>query len=136
MWNEFSKPSGRRGLTLVEVIAGLVLLATLLTSVLAAFKTHAVQIRGARDRLQASEAADELLSGWLAQGALPPVGTQKALAGADGWAWRVMANESQQSGPVRIGSLRVEIVRPRAPADDEVLASVALVVPGNTGVVQ
>ena len=132
MWNGFSNSSDRRGLTLVEVIAGLVLLATLLTAVLVGFKTHAAQIRGARDRLKATEMADELLSGWMAEGVLPPIGTQKALAGTDGWAWRLLANESQQSGPVKIGSVSIEIIRLRDAAVEEVLASVALVVPGNT----
>jgi prepilin-type N-terminal cleavage/methylation domain-containing protein len=136
MSNAYSKFSDRRGLTLVEVIAGLVLLATLLTSVLVAFKTHAAQIRGARDRLKASETADELVGSWLAQGALPAIGTQKALAEMDGWAWRVLANESQQTGPVKVGSVRVEVFRSRASAGDDVLASVALVVPGNMSVLK
>jgi prepilin-type N-terminal cleavage/methylation domain-containing protein len=132
MSNTYSRRSDRRGLTLVEVIAGLVLLATLLTAVLGAFKTHAAQIRGARDRLKASAAAEELLSGWLAQGALPALGTQKPLAGADGWNWRLTANEPQQSGTVNIGSIRVEIFRLKEAAREDVLASVSLVVPGNT----
>ena len=136
MWNTFSKPSDRRALTLVEVIAGLVLLATLLTSVLAAFKAHAGQIRAARDRLKAHAAAEELLSGWLAQGSLPAVGTRKAIADSDGWIWRLLANETHQSDPVKFGSVRVEIVRSRDATGDEVLASVALVVPGNTSVLQ
>lgn len=136
MWNTFSKRSDRRALTLVEVIAGLVLLATLLTCVLAAFKTHAAQIRGARDRFKANEAAEELLSGWLTQGALPAVGTQKPIADSDGWIWRLLANETHQSDSVKIGSVRVEIVRSRDATGDEVLASVALVVPGNTSVLQ
>jgi prepilin-type N-terminal cleavage/methylation domain-containing protein len=134
MSNAFSSSSGRRGLTLVEVIAGLVLLATLLTAVLAAFKTHATQIRGARERLKASATAEELVSGWAAQGALPAVGTQKPLPGTDGWFWRVLANESPLSGPVKTGTVRVEIIRPRDAAGDDVLASVVLVVPGNTSV--
>lgn len=131
MSNGFWKRSDRRGLTLVEVIAGLVLLATLLTSVLAAFKTHAAQIRRARERLQATATADELVAGWIAQGALPKVGTQKPLEGTDGCAWRLLSNESQQSGPVKIGCVQVEVFRPRPSLGDEVLSSVMLVVPGN-----
>lgn len=134
MSNAYLKPSDRRALTLVEVIAGLVLLATLLTAVLTAFKVHAAQIRGSRERLKANETAQELLSGWLAQGALPPVGAQQALAGTDGWIWRLLANDSQPSGSINIGSVRVEIIRPRDGAADEVLASVVLVVPGNPSV--
>jgi Tfp pilus assembly protein FimT len=131
MSNAYSKPSGRRGLTLVEVIAGLVLLATLLTTVLAAFKTHAAQIRGSHERLKANEIAKELLSGWLAKGALPPVGTQQALAGTEDWIWRLLANDSQPSGSINIGSVRVEIVRSQNSAPEEILTSVVLVVPGN-----
>lgn len=131
MSNAYSKPSDRRGLTLVEVIAGLVLLATLLTTVLTAFKTHAAQIRGSRERLKANEIAQELLSGWLARGALPAVGTQQAVAGTEDWKWRLLANDLQPSGAINIGSVRVEIVRARNAGDDEILASVVLVVPGN-----
>jgi hypothetical protein len=76
------------------------------------------------------------LSGWLAQGSLPAVGTQKAIADSDGWTWRLLANETHQSDPVSIGSVRVEIIRSRDATGDEVLASVALVVPGNTSVLQ
>jgi hypothetical protein len=115
------------------VIAGLVLLATLLTAVLAAFKTHAAQIRRARDRLQASAMAEDILSGWTAEGVFPPVGTQKALVGTDGWVWRLQANDSQQSGSVKIGSVNVEIVRRTDAGAEEVLASVALVVSGDRG---
>jgi prepilin-type N-terminal cleavage/methylation domain-containing protein len=130
MSNGYSNSSGRRGLTLVEVIAGLLLLATLLTFVLAAFKTHAAQIRAARDRLKASELAEGLLSEWMARNQLPPVGTQKPLSNTDGWMWRILANETQLSGPAPLRTVRVEICRPQEPAEPQILASVALVVQG------
>jgi type II secretory pathway pseudopilin PulG len=132
MSNAFSNSSARRGLTLVEVVAGLLLLATLLTAVLTAFRTHATQIRRARERLQANDMANELLRGWQAQGAMPPIGTQKLLDGTDGWAWRIAANGFIQTEPVRIGSVRVDIVRPDGAANDEILSSVSVVVPGGT----
>jgi prepilin-type N-terminal cleavage/methylation domain-containing protein len=130
MSNGYSNSSGRRGLTLVEVIAGLVLLATLLTSVLAAFKTNAAQVRAARDRLKASELAEGLLSEWMARNQLPAVGTQKPLPDTDGWIWRLLANEAQLSGPAPLQTVRVEICRSQEPAGEQVLASVALVVQG------
>jgi hypothetical protein len=132
MSNGYSSSSGRRGLTLVEVIAGLVLLATLLTSVLAAFKTQAGQIRAARDRLKASELAEGLLGDWMARDQLPPVGTQKPLANTDGWMWRVLANETQLSGPAPLRTVRVEICRPPDASGAQILASVSLVVQGTT----
>jgi prepilin-type N-terminal cleavage/methylation domain-containing protein len=132
MSNGYSSSSGRRGLTLVEVIAGLVLLATLLTSVLAAFKTHAGQIRAARDRLKASELAEGLLGDWMARNQLPAVGTQKPLPDTEGWMWRVLANEPQLSGAAPVRTVRVEICRPQEPAREQILASVSLVVQGTT----
>jgi type II secretory pathway pseudopilin PulG len=130
MSNAFSISSARRGLTLVEVVAGLLLLATLLTAVLTAFRTHAAQIRHARERLQANDMANELLRGWLAQGAMPPIGTQKPLDGTDGWAWRIAADGLVQTEPVRIESIRVEIVRSGDALNEEILSSVSVVAPG------
>jgi hypothetical protein len=131
MSNGYSSSPGRRGLTLVEVIAGLLLLATLLTSVLAAFKIHAAQIRAARDRLKASELAEGLLGDWMARNQLPAVGTQKPLPETDGWMWRVLANEPQLSGAA-LRTVRVEICRPPEAAGEQILASVSLVVQGTT----
>ena len=49
-------------MTLVEVVIGLVLLATLVGGVLVAFGRHQRQVRLAEQRLQAARAADDLLA--------------------------------------------------------------------------
>ena len=54
--------------TLVEVVASLMLLGTLLVGILTAHRRHAAQIRRAESRLAAVEAADTLLAQWSNEG--------------------------------------------------------------------
>ena len=56
----------RRGITVVEVLASLVLLATLLVSILQSHDRLARQTKLAQQRLAAIEAADELMRSWTA----------------------------------------------------------------------
>ena len=68
-----SRRPGRRGLTLIEVVAALALMATLLVAVLA-IKAGLARRRVAADRqLRAVAAADALLSGWWRDPATFPV---------------------------------------------------------------
>lgn len=55
----------RSGLTLIEVVASLGLLATLLVSLMQAHTRHARQMETARRRIAAGEAADRLLQEWF-----------------------------------------------------------------------
>lgn len=123
----------RRGLTLVEVITGLVLLATLLASILVAFGSQASQIRTARDRLTAIEMTDRLLAGWSSQNAMPAIGTEQSLAGTNNWRWRIVACDSTELEASGASSIRVEVFRSRSTGADQVLASVDLLVPGKNG---
>src|SRR5262245_38452988 len=68
-----SKPCCRaqRGVTLIEAIAGLVILGTILSSAVIARGRFQRQIRDADNRLAAIRAADELVGKWLSQ----PIGT-------------------------------------------------------------
>lgn len=125
--------SAGRGLTLVEVIAGLALLATLLASILVAFGSQAAQIRAARDRLRAVEMADRLLSEWSSQNAIPAVGTEQSLPGTNDWRWRIVAGESAELESSGVSSVRVDVFRSKETGTDQVLASVDLLVPGRAG---
>lgn len=71
--NRRFRPSSRasHGATLIEVLAGLVILGTILSSAVIARGRFQRQIRDADDRLAAIRAADELVGKWLSQ----PVGT-------------------------------------------------------------
>jgi type II secretory pathway pseudopilin PulG len=123
----------RRALTLVEVIAGLALLATLLAAVLVAFGIHAGQIRLARDRMTAIGVADRLLSDWSSQNAIPAVGTEKSLSDTVDWGWRLASIESSELAQQGLSSIRLEVFRSLPTGDRQILASVDLVVPGKGG---
>src|SRR5688572_7323830 len=57
-----------RAFTLVEVVASLMLLGTLLVGILVAHRRPAEQIRNAKVRLAAIETTDKLLAKWTEQG--------------------------------------------------------------------
>jgi len=125
--------STARGLTLVEVVAGLVLLATLLASILVAFGSQAAQIRAARDRMAAIDMADRLLSEWTSQNAIPAVGTQQSLPGTENWSWRVVAKKSAELERTGVSSVCVQVFRSPQTGTERVLASVDVIVTGNAG---
>lgn len=56
--------NNRTGITLIEVVAAIALLASLLVSILATHNRLARQTREAQERLVAVEAADRLLAEW------------------------------------------------------------------------
>lgn len=104
---------GRRAMTLVEVIAGLVLLTTVLAAVGVARGRFLRQWADADRQLQATRAADELLAGWLAGPPdRVPVGSGGPLPGADGFRWS--AGRIRDAAAERLGSqvVRLEVTRP------------------------
>lgn len=103
------------GFTMVELVVGLVLLATLLVSMLMVISRQRKASRMAVARQQAVQAADQLLAGWFdAQAGIPLVG-QGPVAGTNMlWQTRVARNVSlfEQAVPV----VRLSIVEPNANA--------------------
>ncbi|MDR0608970.1 MAG: prepilin-type N-terminal cleavage/methylation domain-containing protein, partial [Planctomycetaceae bacterium] len=63
----------RHGLTLIEVVAAMLLLGTLLVSLLVAFSRHAVQIERSSERLRVIQAAESQLADWHLQFGFAPV---------------------------------------------------------------
>ena len=109
----------RSGLTLVEVLAGLTLLATLATSILLGYAAHRRQIRTAEDRIVAVEIADQLLSGWYASGSRPPMNQQGFVPVADQqWRWRTRLLRPVRDIRLSIDVMRLEIRRPGEAAQD------------------
>jgi type II secretory pathway pseudopilin PulG len=125
--------SAVQGLTLVEVIAGLVLMATLLAGILVSFGNQAAQMRKSRDRLKAVELADRLLGDWSAQNAIPAIGTEQTLEGTKDWRWRLAEANSTDLDTVGLAAVRLEVFRRIVGTPDQVLASVDLLVPGRRG---
>lgn len=121
--------SSRRGITLVEVVVGIALLATLLVMILLAFRAHATQIRQAQDRLEAIRLADTLLAvAWSGSGTLH-AGQQAELPDHPGWLWRVVPGASPLPPALSGGTIvQLEIVAREPGVSDRRLTQVELLV--------
>lgn len=84
----------RKGITLVEVLAGSALLGTLLVSILVADGRLKLQGRSAGAHIEACGLADEQLERFFAsKEGVPPEGSGD-LAGHEGWRWRTRRVET------------------------------------------
>jgi len=99
--------------TLIEVIAGLVVLAVLVCALTLARGRFMRQWESAQRRMQAAEALDRMLAGWIGgagtQDAIP-VPARGTLPGVEGCAWRTQW--VADAGAMRLGAgvVRVEII--------------------------
>jgi prepilin-type N-terminal cleavage/methylation domain-containing protein len=127
----FSRTTPRsrpRGLTLVEVVAGLALLSTLLVAVLTTKARVTRQWSHAQRKLQAVAAADRLLGEWWPRRDEFPRQASGRVAGDSGLRWRTEPVANPPLNALRTSVVRLDILDERAtrPAD-EVLASVEVV---------
>src|SRR6056297_2078508 len=83
--------NNRTGLTLIEVVAAIALLASLLASVLAAHNRLASQTRKAEQRLKAIEAADRLLAEWTSVDPMEIPAAEGEIRGKTPLVWTVTA---------------------------------------------
>ena len=117
-----------RGLTLVEVVAGLALLSTLLVAVLTTKARVTRQWTHAQRKLQAAAAADRLLVEWWPRRDEFPRQSGGRVAGESGLRWRTTPVANPTLNALRTSVVRLEIFDERAtrPGDD-LLASVEVV---------
>ncbi|HEY7115770.1 MAG TPA: hypothetical protein VH475_04235 [Tepidisphaeraceae bacterium] len=98
-------------MTLIEVVAGLVVLAVLVSSVTLARGRLMRQWAGAEKRLRAADAADRLLAGWLgstADGAdAIPVPARGPLEGVEGCIWQT--DRLADPAAERLGAILVRV---------------------------
>jgi prepilin-type N-terminal cleavage/methylation domain-containing protein len=122
------RPPRRRGLTLVEVVAGLALLSTLLVAVLTTKARVTRQWSHAQRKLQAVAAADRLLAEWWPRRDVFPRQSSGRVAGDSGLHWQTTPVGNSALNGMRTSVIRLDIVEGRAsrPAD-EVLASVEVI---------
>lgn len=92
MRQKTSFPCWRKGLTLVEVLASIVLAGTLLTSLLLAYGAHVRQIRQAYHKQAAVVVADRFLGNWLRDDGRLPTTQQGDID------WSDMQQEGQGAG--------------------------------------
>lgn len=109
----------RTALTLLEVVAALALLATLLASVLAAQNRLAAQTRRAEARLTAIDAADRLLAEWTATTPMTIPAARGEIPGRPLLYWQVNAKPEPSLARLGIQIARLTISDQRH-ADGEI----------------
>ncbi len=113
-----------RGFTLLEVLVGLVLMATVLVAIILAAARHKQLLRLAADRQAAIDQADRLLQSWSESATGIPLSASQALP-IRGWRWRtsVVANRSVFGRVCPVVRLEVLAIS-RSTGSELVLASV------------
>ena len=117
------------GFSLVEVVIGLVLMATVLASTLLAYTAHQRQRAMADAKLEAVVIADELLEVFSNSREGIPAAGRGAIMGKPGWFWQsgIAGTASPAELPVRI--IRFQVGRISIDGTAESLISVDLVEP-------
>jgi hypothetical protein len=101
------------GLSLIEAVAGTVLLATLLASILATQGRLKVRSRAVAQRAEAAQALDELLRGWWRDLPNLPRDGAGAMAGRPGWRWQTRTQEREDAAAVGGQVVQVDVFAPQ-----------------------
>ena len=116
--------SGRRGLTLIEVMSGVALLSTLLVGVLLAFGRLAKQMSGANRVIQAVAVADNLLASWHEDDVAVPLEQSGSVPGFGSLQWDTAIVNAEL---VSVGVVVVRLtIRDRLDPDRNALVTVDL----------
>ena len=100
------------GVTLVEALAGSVLLGTLLVSILIAKGQLTIQARRAQDRLAACQVLDDFLEGWWPTRADAPHEAAGTVAGHAGWRWQMRRVTRETATALLAEVVAVEVFAP------------------------
>lgn len=116
-------------MTLIEVVGGLALLATLLVGILMAKARFTHQAAIAERRLRAVAAADELLAAWRQNPRELPRAGSGEMIGNGGLTWRTLPVANPPINELGADVIRLDIIDSRAASTaNAVLASVEFVV--------
>ena len=126
-----ANPARRRGLTLVEVAAGLALMAGLLVAMLAIKSRAARQLSDADRHLRGVAAADGLLSRWWADPSTLPVDASGTVPADPALTWQTRMSDAEPAlARAGLRVVRLVVSDPRTPAGTSpVLASVEVTLP-------
>ncbi len=114
-----SSNARRSGLTLVEAVLGMFLLGTLLVAMIHSFGQQRAQILHASAKLNAAQAADELLSEWMSgSGTLP---LNQSGTWNERWSWRTRLVRRTIVLSVPMNIVALEIREADRPADRPLL---------------
>ncbi|HSW49057.1 MAG TPA: hypothetical protein VLH09_02730 [Bryobacteraceae bacterium] len=117
-------------MTLIEVLAGLAILASLLGAILLARSQHARQTVTAQRRLEAVQAADILLTGWWRDPQQFPRSASGPVTGNERLTWRTEIVNAPAASKLQVQIVRLEIRSPSDPGKP--LVRVELVLPDET----
>lgn len=120
----------RHGLTLVEVMASIALLGTLLVGIVMAKSRHTHQWSKAQRKLQAVQAADSMLSSWWADARSIPREGEGQIQATQPLRWTTRVIASPHARALRTQVVRLEIFDSELTAGDpQAIASVDLLLP-------
>lgn len=119
----------QRGMTLIELVAGLALVGSLLVAVLVARGRAAAQWKRAERRAAAVRVADRLLCHWWRDVAALPAPATGDVEDAPGFTWRttVIPREAVERLGARV--VRLEVSETTSPTDASPLCQVEIVLP-------
>lgn len=125
--------SRARGLTLIEVVAALAILGTLLVGIVLAKSRHTHQLVRAQAQTRAVVAADELITGWWTSLDGVPIDEQGELPGDRPLRWQTRLVDNDEIAALGARVVRVELfdiadATARGKGDGDPLVSVDLVV--------
>lgn len=131
---KFGQRSRRSGLTLIEVVAALAILGTLLVGVVLAKSRHTHQRARAEVVSQATHAADVMLEQWWQSGRGVPAESQGVLESSGVLTWRTRVLSDPLPNKVAVQVVRLEIYSEfepgqRAQGPEQPILFVDLVVP-------
>lgn len=106
--------SHSRGLTLIEVVAAIAILGTLLVGIVLAKSRHTRQLERARAQADAVQATDALIAGWWTDVHGVPIDERGEVPGRSSLRWRTRLIDNP-----RIEDLGARVVRVEVFADDD-----------------
>jgi len=125
--NSFSF-SAEAGLTLIEVVASLALLSTLLVGVLVAFNQHSRQIRAGNRKLDVLHRVDALLYRWAESGSTIPRAGSGEILGDDDLIWKTRVVDTRYRRNLGVDVVRIEVFAKREALLERPIVSLDLAV--------
>jgi type II secretion system protein I len=117
----------RGGFTLIEVVVGLTLLATIIVSSLLAFSKHQNQIRLARSKITAVQIADDLLNRMSASRTGIPPAASGPIPEHPTWSWRTSVAAETLRVPIPMQIIKLQIIERENESKLNLLASTSVV---------
>jgi len=124
---KFFRSRQRCGFTLVEVVVGLTLMATVIVSSLLAFSKHQKQIRLARSKIDAVQIADDLLNRMSAsRTGIPPAATGP-IPEHPNWSWQTSVSAETLGVPIPMQIIKLQIMEQESNSKLNLLVSTIVV---------